>query len=141
MSEAYRTDNSSARPRLKRLRFLAILAATLLLGLVSFVFGIFIAVASDLPSLQHFAELGDARSTELLDDRGRPIGLLAENNRAIVRPDQKETEDISSGLHSHHPKPSPYPPVDVQLMRPLITPVCALSLGFGNSTRRPVRSL
>jgi penicillin-binding protein 1A len=89
MSEGYRNDNSSAsKPRLKRLRFLAILAAVLLLGLVSFVFGIFIAVASDLPSLARFAQLGNARSTELLDDLGRPLGLLSEHNRVIVSPSQ-----------------------------------------------------
>jgi penicillin-binding protein 1A len=89
MSEDYRNDNSSAsKPRLKRLRFIAILAAVLLLGLVSFVFGIFIAVASDLPSLAHFAQLGDARSTQLLDDLGRPLAILSEHNRVIVTPAQ-----------------------------------------------------
>src|ERR1700758_2438491 len=85
MSVAYRTEISSvSRPRLKRLRLLAILTATLVLGVVSFVFGMFIAVASDLPSLQHFAELGEARSSTLLDDLGRPLGVLSEHNRVIV---------------------------------------------------------
>jgi len=89
MSVAYRTEIASvSRPRLKRLRFLAILAATLLLGLVSFVFGMFIAVASDLPSLQRFAELGEARSSTLLDDVGRPLGVLSEHNRVIVTPSE-----------------------------------------------------
>ena len=37
------------RTRLKRLRFLAILAAVLLLGVVSFVFGMFMSVAAELP--------------------------------------------------------------------------------------------
>ena len=64
MSEDDRNDiQPSARPRLKRLRFLAILVAVLLLGLVSFIFGILIAVASDLPSLQRFSELKDSRSS------------------------------------------------------------------------------
>jgi penicillin-binding protein 1A len=89
MSVAYPTDIPAVfKPRLKRLRFIAILAATLLLGLVSFVFGIFIAVASDLPSLQHFAELGEARSSDLLDDLGRPLGVLSEHNRVIVTSQQ-----------------------------------------------------
>jgi penicillin-binding protein 1A len=89
MSVAYRTDISAlSRPRLKRLRFFSILAATLLLGLVSFVFGMFIAVASDLPSLAHFAELGEARSSVLLDDLGRPLGMLSEHNRVIVTSSQ-----------------------------------------------------
>ena len=49
MSDDLRAETrpaSKPKPRLKRLRFLAILFAALLLGLVSFVFGIFISVAS-----------------------------------------------------------------------------------------------
>jgi penicillin-binding protein 1A len=74
------------RPRLKRLRFLAILFAVLLLGLVSFVFGMFVAVASDLPSLTRFSQLKDAQSSTLLDDLGQPIGVVSQQNRVIVTP-------------------------------------------------------
>jgi penicillin-binding protein 1A len=76
------------RPRLKRLRFLLILFAVLLLGLVSFVFGMFVAVASDLPSLTRFSQLKDAQSSTLLDDLGHPIGVLSQQNRVIVTPAQ-----------------------------------------------------
>jgi penicillin-binding protein 1A len=76
------------RPRLKRLRFLLILFAVLLLGLISFVFGMFIAVASDLPSLTRFSQLKDAQSSTLLDDLGHPIGVLSQQNRVIVTPSQ-----------------------------------------------------
>jgi penicillin-binding protein 1A len=65
-----------------------ILFAVVLLGLVSFVFGMFVAVASDLPSLTRFSLLKDAQSSVLLDDLGHPIGVLSERNRVIVRPDQ-----------------------------------------------------
>jgi penicillin-binding protein 1A len=74
--------------RLKRLRFVAILLAVLLLGLVSFVFGMFVAVASDLPSLTRFSQLKDAQSSTLLDDLGHPIGVLSQQNRVIVTPAQ-----------------------------------------------------
>ena len=76
------------KPRLKRLRFAAILFAVLLLGLVSFVFGIFVSIAADLPSLTHFSQIKDAQSSTLLDDLGKPIGVLSQQNRVIVRPDQ-----------------------------------------------------
>jgi penicillin-binding protein 1A len=76
------------KPRLKRLRFVAILFAVLLLGLISFVFGMFIAVASDLPSLTRFSQLKDAQSSTLLDDLGHPIGVLSQQNRVIVTPSQ-----------------------------------------------------
>jgi penicillin-binding protein 1A len=74
------------RPRLKRLRFLLILFAVLLLGLVSFVFGIFVSVASDLPSLTKFSQLKDAKSSVLLDDLGHPLGVVSQQNRVIVTP-------------------------------------------------------
>lgn len=74
--------------RLKRLRFVLILLAALLLGLVSFVFGMFVAVASDLPSLTRFSQYKNAQSSVLLDDFGQPIGVVSERNRVIVTPAQ-----------------------------------------------------
>src|SRR5256885_7988272 len=88
MGEDDRPDSTLPKPRLKRLRFLAILFASLLLGLVSFVFGMFIAVASDLPSLTRFSQFKDARSSVLLDDLGHPIGVVSQQNRVIVAPAQ-----------------------------------------------------
>jgi penicillin-binding protein 1A len=79
---------TGGRPRLKRLRFLLILFAVLLLGLVSFVFGMFVAVASDLPSLTRFSQFKNAQSSTLLDDLGHPIGILSQQNRVIVTPAQ-----------------------------------------------------
>ncbi len=76
------------RPRLKRLRFLLILFAVLLLGLVSFVFGMFVAVASDLPSLTKFSQFKDEQSSLLYDDLGHEIGVLSQQNRVIVTPSQ-----------------------------------------------------
>lgn len=76
----------AGKPRLKRLRFLSILFAVLLLGLVSFVFGVFISIASDLPSLTRFSQFKDAQSSVLLDDLGKPIGVLSQHNRVIVSP-------------------------------------------------------
>jgi penicillin-binding protein 1A len=74
--------------RLKRLRLAAILFAVLLLGLISFVFGMFVSIASDLPSLTKFSQLKEAQSSVLLDDLGHPIGVLSQQNRVIVRPYQ-----------------------------------------------------
>src|ERR1700691_5153153 len=76
------------KTRLKRLRFVAILFAVLLLGLISFVFGMFVAVASDLPSLTKFSQFKDEQSSLLYDDLGRPIGVLSQQNRVIVTPSQ-----------------------------------------------------
>jgi penicillin-binding protein 1A len=73
---------------MKRLRFVSILFAVLLLGLISFVFGMFVAVASDLPSLTRFSQLKNAQSSVLLDDLGHPIGVISEQNRVIVTPSE-----------------------------------------------------
>jgi len=90
MSVVLRPDIAPPAPRrrVKRLRLLAIIVAVLLLGLVSFVFGMFISIASDLPSLTRFAQFKDARSSVLLDDLGKPIGVLSQQNRVIVTPGQ-----------------------------------------------------
>ncbi|HEV2973396.1 MAG TPA: transglycosylase domain-containing protein [Solirubrobacteraceae bacterium] len=79
---------NAPKPRLKRLRLVAIVFAVLVLGLVSFVFGIFISVASDLPSLARFSTLKEARSSVLLDDLGHPIGVVSQQNRVIVTPSE-----------------------------------------------------
>jgi penicillin-binding protein 1A len=76
------------KPRLKRLRFAAIVFAALLLGLISFVFGLFVSVASDLPSLERFSEIKNAQSSQLLDDLGHPLGVLSQQNRVILSPPQ-----------------------------------------------------
>jgi penicillin-binding protein 1A len=79
---------TGTRPRLKKLRFLLILLAVLLLGLISFVFGMFMAIASDLPSLDNRAEYDNARNSVLLDDLGRPLGVLSHQNQILVTPSQ-----------------------------------------------------
>ncbi len=84
-------QRSTRRTRLKRLRFLAILFAVLLLGLISFVFGIFVSVAADLPSLTKFALYKNEKSSMLYDDLGHPIGVLSQQNRVIVTAEQIPT--------------------------------------------------
>jgi penicillin-binding protein 1A len=73
---------------LKRLRFVSILFAVLLLGLISFVFGMFMAVASTLPSLDNRAEFDNARNSILLDDQGRQMGVLSRQNQILLTPSQ-----------------------------------------------------
>jgi penicillin-binding protein 1A len=89
MSDDDRPDITPAnKPRLKRLRFAAILCAVLVLGLISFVFGMFVSIASDLPSLTKFSLYKDERSSILYADLGQPVGVLSQQNRVIVSPEQ-----------------------------------------------------
>ena len=75
---------SGSRSRLKKLRFFLIVVALLLLGLVSFAFGMFMAVSSDLPSLEDQQQYNNAHNSVLLDDRGREIGVLSNRNQILV---------------------------------------------------------
>jgi penicillin-binding protein 1A len=62
----------------------------MLLALVSTVFGMMMAVASDLPDLENRKEYQDARNSVLYDDTGKhPLGVLTNNqSRVIVTYDQ-----------------------------------------------------
>ncbi len=73
-----------SRSRLKKLRFLLIFLALGLLGLVSFVFGMFMAVASDLPHLEAKYRQTNAHNSVLLDDRGTQIGMLSDRDQVLV---------------------------------------------------------
>jgi penicillin-binding protein 1A len=82
-------DGPPPRPKLKKLRLTLILAGLSGLALVSTVFGMMMAVASDLPQLENLPQYRHAQNSTLLDDQGRPLGLLVSNqNRVLVTYDQ-----------------------------------------------------
>ncbi len=86
-ARARRLDGSRTT-RLKKLRFLLIFLALALLGLISFAFGMFMAVASDLPHLEARYRQDNARNSVLLDDRDTPIGMLSERSQILVTQQQ-----------------------------------------------------
>jgi penicillin-binding protein 1A len=78
-----------AHPRVKirKLRVFALLAGLGLLAAVSTVFGMMMAVASDLPSLEAFSV--SAQNSVIVDRRGTPLGRLTGNqNRILLRETQ-----------------------------------------------------
>jgi penicillin-binding protein 1A len=94
MSDANGSDNvtslfdreTTPRPRVKKLRLLVVLVPVALLALVSTVFGMMMAVASDLPDLENRKEYQDARNSVLYDVHGRQLGVLTNNqSRLLVR--------------------------------------------------------
>ncbi|HYY21484.1 MAG TPA: transglycosylase domain-containing protein [Thermoleophilaceae bacterium] len=73
------------RPRLKKLRLALILLGLGVLALISTVFGMMMAVASDLPALENRAEYRAAKNSILLPDHGnRPIAQLTGNHDRIL---------------------------------------------------------
>src|SRR4051794_13973394 len=97
MSDANGSDNVTPlfdepprrRPRVRKLRLLVVLVPLMLLAIVSTVFGMMMAVASDLPALENRKEYQDARNSVLYDVQGRQLGVLTNNqSRVLVRYDQ-----------------------------------------------------
>jgi penicillin-binding protein 1A len=70
------------RLRIRKLRVLLVLAGLGALGAVSFVFGMVMAVMSDLPSFEQPA-FETSRNSELLDRNGKTLGLLMGNQQRI----------------------------------------------------------
>jgi penicillin-binding protein 1A len=71
------------RPKVKKLRLLLIVVPLIALALISTVFGMMMAVASDLPQLENDQRFQNAHNSTLVDDRGREIGVLVNNQNLI----------------------------------------------------------
>ncbi len=76
------------RRRLRKLRFLAILLAGLALALISFAYGMFMAVTSGLPRLDDRYQFTHAKNSILLDDQSKPLAVLSEHHRILLVPNQ-----------------------------------------------------
>jgi penicillin-binding protein 1A len=83
-------DPPRGRPRVRKLRLLVVLVPLILLAMVSTVFGMMMAVASDLPDLENRKEYQDARNSVLYDYTGKKsLGVLTNNqSRVLVTYDQ-----------------------------------------------------
>jgi penicillin-binding protein 1A len=70
--------------RIKKLRLLILVAGLGMLGVVSFFFGIMMAITQDLPQLEAKKEFAEAKNSEVVDDQGNRIGTLLNNNNRIL---------------------------------------------------------
>src|SRR5438552_67203 len=70
--------------RLRWLRLLTILAGMGVLALASALFGMMMAVASDLPQLENRQQYKHEANSFMYDYRGRPIGIFAPPNHTVV---------------------------------------------------------
>ncbi len=78
-------DNEGrAKPRLKKLRAALVFMGLGLLALVSWVFGIMMAVAQDLPALENRAQFEAAENSVILDRNGRTLATLTNNEGRIL---------------------------------------------------------
>jgi penicillin-binding protein 1A len=72
-----------SRPRIKKLRLALLIVGLSLLALVSTVFGMMMAVASDLGDLASDKRFKNAENSVLEDARGREIGVLVNNQNLV----------------------------------------------------------
>jgi penicillin-binding protein 1A len=73
-----------AKPRMKKLRVAIVLFGLSFLALVSWVFGIMMAVAQDLPSLESRAVYDAAKNSVVKDVRGVKLATLTNNEGRII---------------------------------------------------------
>ena len=79
----------SAKPRLKRLRALLVILGLSILALVSWIFGIMMAVAGDLPKLENRAQYERAQNSVVYDREGNRLATLTNNEgRILVESDE-----------------------------------------------------
>jgi penicillin-binding protein 1A len=80
-----RRRRTTRRPRIKKLRVLSIFVGLSLLAFVSTVFGMMMAVASDLPQLENKEQYrSNKNNSVLLDYRGRQLGILTNNQNVVL---------------------------------------------------------
>jgi penicillin-binding protein 1A len=80
----WRRDERPPKPKLRKLRLLLILSGLGALALISTVFGMMMAVASDLPQLENQQQYKHEANSFLYDDHWRPIGLFAPPNNVVI---------------------------------------------------------
>jgi penicillin-binding protein 1A len=72
------------RPKLKKLRFALVFLGLAVLAFVSWIFGIMMAVASDLPQLENRAQFEHAQNSVLYDVNHQKIATLTNNQGRIL---------------------------------------------------------
>ncbi len=70
--------------RIKKLRIAIILVGLGALAMASTVFGMMMAVSSDLPNLESKEQYAKAKNSEVYDSQGRKLGTLLSNSRRIL---------------------------------------------------------
>jgi penicillin-binding protein 1A len=76
--------NGNGRPRLKKLRVVLVLLGLAVLALVSWVFGIMMAVAQDLPALENREQYRNAQNSVIYDRNGTKLATLTGDQQRII---------------------------------------------------------
>jgi penicillin-binding protein 1A len=74
------------RPKLRKLRIALVFFGLSILAFISWIFGIMMAVASDLPQLEDRAQYANAQNSVVYDINGKKIATLTNNQGRILVP-------------------------------------------------------
>jgi penicillin-binding protein 1A len=72
------------KPRLRKLRLLGVLGGIAILALVSMIFGMLMAVASDIPQIENRQQYRHEANSYLYDDHGHLIGILEPPTHQVI---------------------------------------------------------
>jgi penicillin-binding protein 1A len=87
-------DEGEPKPRIKKLRILIVILGLGLLALVSWVFGVMMAVAQDLPDLEARAQYDRAQNSVVYSNDGTVLTTLTGNEKRILL----ESDEISPNI-------------------------------------------
>ncbi len=73
-----------AKPRVRKRRVLAVLLGLGVLAAISTIYGVLMAVASDIPQIENRQQYKLTTNSFLYDDHWRPIGVLAPPNQPVI---------------------------------------------------------
>src|SRR5204863_2888557 len=79
-------ERDPRRPKLRKLRIALVIFGLSILAFTSWVFGIMMAVASDLPQLEDRAQFQNAQNSVVYDINGNKIATLTNNEGRILVP-------------------------------------------------------
>jgi penicillin-binding protein 1A len=81
----FRRRRRDGRPRIKKLRVFWIVLGLTVLAVISLVFGMMMAVASDLPQLENRQQYRASKDNSvLLDYQGRKLGIVTNNQNVVL---------------------------------------------------------
>ncbi len=72
------------KPKVRKLRVLFVFLGFAALAIISTIFGMMMAVASDLPQLENRQQYREQKNSYLYDDHWRPIGIFAPPNHVVI---------------------------------------------------------
>src|ERR1700761_1272095 len=77
-------DGRTPRPRIRKLRLLSVIFGLSTIAIASLVFGMMMAVASNLPQLENKRQYGPEANSYLYDDPGNLIGIFSPPDPEVI---------------------------------------------------------